>query len=107
MGSNDCTYVAVHGGESREMSNSSVRYFGDKRNRSAQEGANRAGYQEKDNFQPVHEEEASEPAFDGIVGRSNALANVLREITLAAPTDSTVLIYGETGTGKELIARAI
>ena len=45
--------------------------------------------------------------FDGIVGRSSALRTVLREIKTVAPTDSTVLIYGETGTGKELIARAI
>src|SRR5262249_28740298 len=45
--------------------------------------------------------------FDGIVGRSGALRTVLREIRMVAPTDSTVLIYGETGTGKELIARAI
>jgi formate hydrogenlyase transcriptional activator len=49
----------------------------------------------------------SEPAFDGIVGKSYALRSVLREIETVAPTDSTVLIYGETGTGKELIARAI
>jgi formate hydrogenlyase transcriptional activator len=48
-----------------------------------------------------------ESAFDGIVGRSNALCGVLREIQTVAPTGSTVLIYGETGTGKELIARAI
>jgi formate hydrogenlyase transcriptional activator len=90
------------------MSNSSVRYFGDKRSRSAEEDAYRAGRRVKDNLQPVYKEEASiEAAFEGIVGRSNALRNVLREITLVAPTDSTVLIYGETGTGKELIARAI
>ena len=44
---------------------------------------------------------------DGIVGRSTALASVLAELDLVAPTDSTVLILGETGTGKELIARAV
>jgi formate hydrogenlyase transcriptional activator len=49
----------------------------------------------------------SEPGFEGIVGRSKALRTVLDEIKTVAPTDSTVLIYGETGTGKELIARAI
>ena len=41
---------------------------------------------------------------DGIVGRSAALKRVLAELDLVAPTDSTVLILGETGAGKELIA---
>jgi formate hydrogenlyase transcriptional activator len=45
--------------------------------------------------------------FDGIVGESATLKAVLEEVQLVAPTDSTVLILGETGTGKELIARAI
>lgn len=45
--------------------------------------------------------------FCGIVGQSRALQNVLRNAETVAPTDSTVLILGETGTGKELIARAI
>src|SRR5690348_8157610 len=45
--------------------------------------------------------------FEEIVGKSEALLRVLREIETVAPTDSTVLIYGETGTGKELIARSI
>ena len=45
--------------------------------------------------------------FDEIVGKSSALQKVLKEIETVGPTDSTVLIYGETGTGKELIARAI
>jgi PAS domain S-box-containing protein len=45
--------------------------------------------------------------FDEIVGSSPALQNVLSSIVKVAPTDSTVLITGETGTGKELIARAI
>ena len=45
--------------------------------------------------------------FAGIVGESAALRDVLREIEMVAPTDSTVLLLGETGTGKELIARAI
>src|SRR6185295_1354936 len=43
----------------------------------------------------------------GIVGRSRAIADVIREVELVAPTGSTVLITGETGTGKELVARAI
>jgi formate hydrogenlyase transcriptional activator len=45
--------------------------------------------------------------FEEIVGNSPALLAVLRAVEQVAPTDSTVLIYGETGTGKELIARAI
>ena len=45
--------------------------------------------------------------FDEIVGSSPALKSVLSGIVKVAPTDSTVLITGETGTGKELIARAI
>jgi formate hydrogenlyase transcriptional activator len=44
---------------------------------------------------------------DEIVGESAALKAVLQEVALVAPTDATVLILGETGTGKELIARAI
>jgi transcriptional regulator with GAF, ATPase, and Fis domain len=45
--------------------------------------------------------------FEGIVGKSSALQRVLEKVAIVAPTDSTVLIHGETGTGKELIARAI
>lgn len=45
--------------------------------------------------------------FEEIVGRSRALAAVLDKVRRVAPTDATVLISGETGTGKELIARAI
>jgi formate hydrogenlyase transcriptional activator len=44
--------------------------------------------------------------FDQIVGSSTALESVLAEVERVAPTDSTVLVLGETGTGKELIARA-
>ena len=45
--------------------------------------------------------------FEDIVGESSGLRSVLREIATGAPTDATVLIQGETGTGKELLARAI
>jgi PAS domain S-box-containing protein len=45
--------------------------------------------------------------FEEIVGKSSALQKVLKELEIVGPTDSTVLIYGETGTGKELVARAI
>jgi formate hydrogenlyase transcriptional activator len=45
--------------------------------------------------------------FEQIIGKSPALETVLEQVERVAPTDSTVLIQGETGTGKELIARAI
>jgi formate hydrogenlyase transcriptional activator len=47
------------------------------------------------------------PGFAGIVGRSPALQHVLHRAEQVAPTDATVLILGETGTGKELLARAL
>ncbi len=55
----------------------------------------------------LQEELRREHNFDEIIGSSPALLTVLQQIELAAPTDATVLILGETGTGKELIARAI
>ena len=55
----------------------------------------------------LEDEIRGELNFAEIVGNSPALHRVLKEVETVAPTDSTVLIYGETGTGKELIARAI
>ena len=55
----------------------------------------------------LQEEINLEHRFDEIVGESGGLRNVLRQIETVAPTDATVLIQGETGTGKELLARAI
>ena len=55
----------------------------------------------------LQDEIRSEQLFEEIIGRSPALRRVLREIETVAPTDSTVLISGETGSGKELVARAI
>jgi formate hydrogenlyase transcriptional activator len=55
----------------------------------------------------LEEEIRTEYNFAEIVGQSAALKKVLREVETVAPTDSCVLLYGETGTGKELIARAI
>jgi formate hydrogenlyase transcriptional activator len=53
------------------------------------------------------EREDRDRQFDHIVGNSPALESALAEVQRVAPTDSTVLVLGETGTGKELIARAI
>jgi formate hydrogenlyase transcriptional activator len=53
------------------------------------------------------DEPNSEAGFEQIVGRSAALRRVLRQVGVVAPTDSGVLIQGETGTGKELIAQAV
>jgi formate hydrogenlyase transcriptional activator len=55
----------------------------------------------------LEDEIRTEMRFDDIVGNSSVLRNVLQHVEIVAPTDSTVLIYGETGTGKELIARAV
>jgi formate hydrogenlyase transcriptional activator len=62
------------------------------------EGANRV---------PSSEQGCAARKFEQIIGNSPALESVLAEVERVAPTDSTVLVLGETGTGKELIARAI
>ncbi|MGB9335494.1 MAG: sigma 54-interacting transcriptional regulator [Candidatus Acidiferrales bacterium] len=61
---------------------------------------------EKENVY-LQEEIRTDHNFEEITGNSPVLLDVLRKVEQVAPTDSTVLIYGETGTGKELIARAI
>ncbi len=55
----------------------------------------------------LEDEIRHEMNFDEIIGTSALLRGVLKHVATVAPTDSTVLIHGETGTGKELIARAI
>ena len=55
----------------------------------------------------LEEKVRAQDKFEGIVGRSDSLRAVLDHVQIVAPTDSTVLILGETGTGKELIAHAI
>ena len=57
-------------------------------------------------FGPV-EQDRNPRRFEQIIGNSPALESVLEQVEQVAPTDSTVLIQGETGTGKELIARAV
>ncbi len=76
---------------------------------------NMQSYQEIDNLKArlekenvyLREELRAEHNFEEIVGNSPALLKALHAVEQVAPTDSTVLIYGETGTGKELVARAI
>src|ERR1700731_2920788 len=55
----------------------------------------------------LEDEIRGEMDFEGIVGQSSALRHVLNMVETVAPSDSTVLLLGETGTGKELIGRAI
>ena len=55
----------------------------------------------------LEDELRGEMDFEGIVGQSSALRHVLNLVETVAPSDSTVLMLGETGTGKELIARAV
>src|ERR1700741_2706786 len=62
---------------------------------------------EGDNRVLRNEKHCPKRSFEGIIGHSPALESVLLEVERVAPTDSTVLVLGETGTGKELIARAI
>jgi formate hydrogenlyase transcriptional activator len=55
----------------------------------------------------LEDEIRTDNRFEEIVGQSQALKAILKQVETVAPTDSTVLVYGETGTGKELLARAI
>src|SRR4029077_4989967 len=64
------------------------------------------GRLEKENVY-LQEEIRTVHNFEEIVGNSDALLELLKRVDQVAPTNSSVLIYGETGTGKELIARAI
>jgi formate hydrogenlyase transcriptional activator len=60
-----------------------------------------------DEYRSASEDESETAEFAEIVGSSRALCSVLEHVRIAAPTNATILIEGETGTGKELIARAI
>jgi formate hydrogenlyase transcriptional activator len=110
MGSSDHQYTRMDGDEAVVIGSPSLRYLEDER-KSFREGDGLAEtIQMKDGLSLKHlldDEVTRELTFDGIIGQSGALRSVLSEIRMVAPTDSTVLICGETGTGKELIARAI
>src|SRR5579863_3939003 len=110
MSSNDYPYVAVHGDETSVFNNPPPQYLEDERRSFAGEDGltETAPMNDGLSLECLFDDEVDREAnFDGIIGRSSALRSVLREIRMVAPTDSTVLICGETGTGKELIARAI
>src|SRR5215471_20621244 len=61
----------------------------------------------RENIDTVRPNQQAERKFEQIIGASPALQSVLADVERVAPTGSTVLILGETGTGKELIARAV
>ena len=99
----------------RAFSQSDVEFLGQMVNQVAIALGNALNYQElsdsrerlaKERLYLLHEIR-SEHRFDEVIGSSTALKVVLQQIETVAPTDSTVLIAGETGTGKEVIARTI
>jgi transcriptional regulator with GAF, ATPase, and Fis domain len=61
----------------------------------------------REQTEPIETEPGGESNFEEIVGKSAALKLVLGQAEIVAPTDATVLLLGETGTGKELVAQAI
>src|SRR5262249_8359443 len=97
-------HSAVYGGIVMSMNN--VSFFDVDRSESSATSAI-FGVPSRDEDMDLDQEMFSEPVFEGIVGQSAALRQVLELVETVAPSDSTVLLLGETGTGKELIARAI
>jgi PAS domain S-box-containing protein len=61
----------------------------------------------RDRAEKIADQPGASPEFEEIVGTSAVLKRVMGQVEIVAPTDATVLVLGETGTGKELIARAI
>jgi formate hydrogenlyase transcriptional activator len=113
----------VHGGDSRSTSGPTLKLKGDPKqwlatndplfteetapNSDTESGGPTSIRVNEDLYLDLDEEVRKEVGFEGMVGQSSALRQVLRLIETVATGDSTVLLLGETGTGKELIARAI
>ena len=71
------------------------------------QGLRRVRLRDKEKGSYERDREPYQDGFKDFIGESKALRRVLDDIETVAPTGSTVLIYGETGTGKELIARSL
>ncbi len=116
-------FLHVHGGDSRASSGPTLKLKGDPKQwlasndplfteeippNSDPETSGPTSISINENLHlDLDEEVGKEAGFEGMVGQSSALRQVLRLIQTVATGDSTVLLLGETGTGKELIARAI
>ena len=121
MASTGVAYTREHGGDPRFPSDPPLKLEGDPsqwlvdNRRLLAEEADRDSCLETvdamsssgNEYLRLDEEIRCEAGFEGIVGRSAALGKVLQMVKTVAASDSTVLLLGETGTGKELIARAI
>jgi formate hydrogenlyase transcriptional activator len=68
---------------------------------------NFSGFEEEQQLYVESPVSSDQGGFQGIIGRSPAIRKILEQVEIVAPTDATVLLHGETGTGKELIAQAI
>jgi PAS domain S-box-containing protein len=77
-----------------------ITFVNDLRERNRQENIDQGGGEVQNNFEDQNN-------FEEMIGSSTAMKRVIKQVEMVAPTDATVLILGETGTGKELIARAI
>jgi formate hydrogenlyase transcriptional activator len=93
----DADFVSQIGKQISLALDKSIRYGGKRESRENVEHA----------LQHLESELSSGYDFEGIIGDSAAMRRVFKEISIVAPTDCTVLLHGETGTGKELVARAI
>ena len=82
-------------------------YFLRKENKRLLEELEKANKQLTDENVLLHQQAEKQYSFDNIIGKSSAMENVFRLLRKVIPASTTVLLLGETGTGKELIARAI